>query len=219
MAQLNKTEVRKVYLLTYSQADTERFNRKSFAKSVTPAFQPVKTALIIQWACCMEHHKDVGVHFHMCFLLSKLQRWRKVKKYLQEHGIIVVNFSGYSGYHTAYQYVTKQDTQVLRSENHPASIAVPKTSSAIRNCSSHKKGKGAQKKRLSNVEVSNIIVSHSIDSKLHILALAKKRKTNGDSRLYELVLNRGEKIEQTHTVCMVNGKGTANIRQEINVPH
>ena len=193
MAHLNNNEVRKVYLLTYSQADTERFNRESFAKRVTTSFQAVTTALIIQWACCMEHHMDAGVHVHTCVLLSKLQRWKKVKKYLQEHGNIVVNLSGHSGYHTAYQYATKQDTQVLRSENHPASIAFPKTSSAIRNRSSHKKGKGAQKKRLSNLEVSNIIVSHSIDSKLHLLALAKKRKTNGDSRLYEFVLNRGEK--------------------------
>ena len=117
----------------------------------------------------------------------------EVKKYLQEHRTIVINVSGHSGYHTTYQYVTKQDTQVLRSENHPAAIAFPKTSSAIQNRSSHKKGKGAQEKWLSNVEVSNIIVSHSIDSKLHLLALAKKRKTNGDSRLYECVWNKGEK--------------------------
>ena len=189
MAQLNNNDVRKVYLLTYSQADTVRFNRESFAKSVTTAFQAVTTALIIQWACCMEHHMDVGVHFHLCVLLSKLQSWKKVKKYLQEHGHIVVNVSGHSGYHPAYQYVTKQDTQGLRSENHPAASAVPKTSSAIQNRSSHKTGKDAQKKRLSTLEVSNIIVSYSIDSKLHLLALAKKRKTNGDSRLYEFVLN------------------------------
>ena len=107
MAQLNNNEVRKVYLLTYSQADTEWFNRESFAKIVTTAFQAVTTALIIQWACCMEHHMDAGVHFNMCVLLSKLQRWKKVKKYLQEHGNIAVNFSGHSGYHTVYQYVTK----------------------------------------------------------------------------------------------------------------
>ena len=193
MVQLNNNEVRKVYLLTYSQADTDRFNHESFTKSVTTAFHVVTTALIIQWACCMEHHMDAGVHFHMCVLLSQLQRWKTVKKYLQEHGNIVINFSGHSGYHTAYQYVTKQDTQVLRRENHPAASDVPKTSSAIRNQSSHKTGKGAQKKRLSNVEVSNIIVSHSIDSKVHLLALAKKRQTNGDSRLYEFVSNRGEK--------------------------
>ena len=193
MVQLNNNEVRKVYLLTYSQADTDRFNHESYTKRVTTAFQVVTRALIIQWACCMEHHMDAGVHFHMCVLLSKLQRWKKVKKYVQEHGNIVINISGHSGYHTAYQYVTKQDTQVLRNENHPAALAVPKTSSAIRNHSSHKKGEGAQKKWLINVEVSKIIVSHSIDSTLHLLALAKKRKTNGDSRLYEFVLTRGEK--------------------------
>ena len=81
---------------------------------------------------------DADVHFHLCVLLSKLQRWSKVKKYLQEHENITGNFSGRSWYHTAYQYVTKQDTQVLRSENHPAAIAIPKTSLAIRNGLSHK---------------------------------------------------------------------------------
>ena len=194
MAQLNNNDVRKVYLLAYSQADTERFNCESFAKIVTTAFHAVTTALIIQWACYMEHHMDAGVHFHLCVLFSKLQRWSKVKKYLQEHENNTGNFSGRSGYHTAYQYVAKQDTQVLRSENHPAAIAIPKTYLAIWNGLSHKKGKAAQKKWLSNLEVSNIIVSHSIDSKLHLFALAKKRKTNGDSRLYEFVWIRGEKV-------------------------
>ena len=56
---------------------------------------------------------DAGVHFHMCALLSKLQRWSKVKTYLQEHENIVVNFSEHPGYHTAYQYVIKEDSQAL----------------------------------------------------------------------------------------------------------
>ena len=79
MAQLNNNEVRKVYLLTHSQADTERFNHESFAKIVATAFQAVTTALIIQWACYREHHMDAGVRFHMCVLLSKLQGGKKVK--------------------------------------------------------------------------------------------------------------------------------------------
>eukprot|EP00794_Sanderia_malayensis_P000776 gene776-biopygen55 len=47
--------------------------------------------------------------------------------------------------------------------------------------------------RLGNLEVSDMIISNGIDSKLHFLALAKKKKTDGDSRLYEFVLNKGEK--------------------------
>ena len=192
MAALNNKDVRKVYLITYSQADTERFHRESFARAVKTAFEVMTTAIIIQWACCMEHHTDAGVHFHMCVLLSKLQRWCKVKKYLQEHENITVHFSAHPGYHTAYQYVIKEDTEVLRSENHPLSVAAPKTLSAIRKRSG-KKGRAAEKKRLTNLEVSGIIISNGIDSKLHLLALAKKKKINGDSRLYEFILNKGEK--------------------------
>ena len=44
MAQLNNNDVRKVYLLAYSQADTERFNCESFAKIVTTAVHAVTTA-------------------------------------------------------------------------------------------------------------------------------------------------------------------------------
>ena len=69
LAQLNNGDVGKVYLVTYSKADTDRFKCKSFAIIVRTAFQ----ALIIQAACCMEHHMYVGVHFHMCVLLSTLQ--------------------------------------------------------------------------------------------------------------------------------------------------
>ena len=71
MAALNRNNVRKEYLLTYSKADTGRFDRESFAKVVIRAFEAVATAFIVQWACCMEHHNDEDVHFHMCGLLSK----------------------------------------------------------------------------------------------------------------------------------------------------
>eukprot|EP00794_Sanderia_malayensis_P021063 gene21063-biopygen14630 len=119
----------------------------------------------------MESHQDGGVHFHMCVLLDKIQRWSKVKKHLQETKDIVVHFSGHPGYRTAYEYVTKLDSQVLRSEGHPT----------------------LKSSRLGNLEVSDMIISNGIDSKLHFLALAKKKKTDGDSRLYEFVLKKSEK--------------------------
>ena len=193
MAALQANNVRKAYLITYSKADLERFDRESFARAVIRAFEAVATAFIVQWACCMEQHKDEGVHFHMCVLLSKLQRWSMVKKYLQEFENVVVNFSGHTGYYTAYQYVIKEDTEVLRSENHPLSVPAPKTLPAMRKRTGKGKSLKNAKKRLTNLDVSSIITSNGIDSKLHLLALAKKKQTDGDSRLYEFVLNRGEK--------------------------
>ena len=176
MASLNSNDVRKVYLITYSNADTTRFNRCSFANAVILAFRTVTTAVIINWACCMEDHADAGVHFHMCVLLDKLQRWYKVKKYLEKHEEIVVNFSGHPGYHTAYQYVIKEDSQVVKSENHPEFLAPPRTLSATRKRSrtAGSKARVKENSRLSNLEVSSMIISNGIDCKLQLLALAKK---------------------------------------------
>ena len=70
----------------------------------------------------------------MCVFLSKLQRWSMVKRHLQEVDNLVVNFSGHVGYYTACQYVTKEDTEIIRRENHPSSVAAPKTLPAIRKC-------------------------------------------------------------------------------------
>ena len=47
---------------------------------------------------------------------------------------MVVDFSGHAGYYTAYQYVKKEDTEVLRSDNHPSSVAAPKTLPALPKC-------------------------------------------------------------------------------------
>ena len=49
MAALSNKTVMQVYLITYSQADIERFNRESFARAVTRAFEAVATAIIVQW--------------------------------------------------------------------------------------------------------------------------------------------------------------------------
>ena len=115
---------------------------------------------------------------HVC-PSEQVQRWSMVKRYLQEVENVMVHCSGHSGYYTAYQYVTKEDTEVFRSENHPSSIAAPKTLPARRKCTAKatsRKNARAARKRLTNLDVSSIITSNSIDSKLHLLALAKKEK-------------------------------------------
>eukprot|EP00794_Sanderia_malayensis_P006394 gene6394-biopygen4721 len=144
----------------------------------------------------MESHQDGGVHFHMCVLLDKLQRLSKVKKHLQETKDIVVHFSGHPGYHTAYEYVTNLDNQVLRSEGHHTLKGAPKTLPAVKKRSRTSAcglDTAEKSSRLGTLEVSDMIISNGINSKLHFLALAKKKKTDGDSRLYEFVLKKGEK--------------------------
>ena len=50
--------LRKVYLITYSNANIELFDREKFSAIITESFTVAATKVaIIQWACCMEKHK------------------------------------------------------------------------------------------------------------------------------------------------------------------
>ena len=72
---------------------------------------------------------------------------------------MVVNFSGYAGYYTSYQYVTKEDTEALRNDNHPSSVAAPRTLPALQKCTAKAKSRKnvrADKKQLTNLEVASI---------------------------------------------------------------
>ena len=193
---LRVANVRKVYLITYSDADINIFDRKVFANAVLESFDAVTTAKVTQWACCMEQHRAGNKHFHMCVLLDKLQRWLKVKKHLKEHFHIIVNFSGHDGYFTAFNYVIEEDSEFITSENHPDAIARPKTANALKALSSKRRSKKSakkQKKRLNNLDVAELILKQNVKSRTYLLALARAYKVQGETRLYEFVLNRGDK--------------------------
>lgn len=118
--EIGRREVRQVYLVTYSQADTKRFpTRESFAAAVIASFR-APSASVLHWCCSQESHKSSGVHYHLCLKLNKSQRWLPSKKYLKENYNISVHFSNvHTNYYTAFKYVTKQDGDVVHSENHP----------------------------------------------------------------------------------------------------
>ena len=176
MTALHAGSLRKVYLIAYSKSDTQSFDRESFARAVARAFEAVATTFIIQWACCMEQHKDEGV---LCTMLSKLQPWSMVKRYLHKVENVVVHFSGHAGYYTAYQYITEEDTEVLRSKNQQSTVAARQTLPAMQKCTvrarSRKKARAARK-RLTNLEVSSIITSNGIDSELHLCPWQKRER-------------------------------------------
>ena len=59
--------VRKVYLITYSNANTNSCDREKFSTVVIEAFEAVNRAgSVNQWACCMGQHKNGAYHFHVC---------------------------------------------------------------------------------------------------------------------------------------------------------
>ena len=89
---IGSKDVSKVYLITYSSANTDVYDREKFSDMIVKCFEVVTTAKISQLACCMVQHKVNSYHFHMCILLDKLQRWLKVKNYVQQKYGIVINF-------------------------------------------------------------------------------------------------------------------------------
>ena len=131
--ELRERAVRKVYLITYSQVELERFpTRQSFVDAVLYSFYDTP-AEIVQWCCCQEQHANSGVHYHMAIKLDRNQRWLSSKRNLLERCGISVHFSSiHRNYYSAWQYVTKEDEEFIESVNHPdlANGKPPNTTSA-----------------------------------------------------------------------------------------
>ena len=79
---LSKCCICKVYLVTYSQVDEEKYsNRERFAEMVLEAFDPRKENSVqpVQWAVLKEPHSESGLHYHMYVKLSNNKRWYGAK--------------------------------------------------------------------------------------------------------------------------------------------
>ena len=136
---------------------------------------------------------------------------------------INVHFSNrHVNYYTAWQYVTKEDNDVMMSRNHPDlwNAGPPPTmaasEAAVEECrglqqnemegeqSGEKKSGSARsvsKKRkrpprLNMFEVSEIAVSKGIKTYVELLALAKRQKTEGKTDLAQFIVNRGKKAAE-----------------------
>ena len=127
--ELGERQIRRVYLITYSQADMKKMaNCQAFADCILEAFsqsqgnQKDNATHPEHWSCCMEDHQDGGKHYHLAIKLSVPKRWKVVKNYVSKKHRIVLHFSDQPfGYHVAYKYVCKNKpfTDVLHSPGHP----------------------------------------------------------------------------------------------------
>lgn len=216
LEQLRAQSVRQVYLITYSQADIQKFpTRRSFAESVIAAFShtglPVK-----QWVCCRERHRREGQHYHMAVKLERMRRWLAVKSFLHDkHGITVHFSNAHNNYYSAWKYVTKEDEDVIESSDHPDlwNLKAPKTTMAsekrtelgrINNSDisgpSTQPSTGQQpanpkkRKRLSAFELSEIVAEKEIKTRTELLALAQEQKEQGKTDIAEFVVNRGQRV-------------------------
>lgn len=198
-------QVRTVYLITYSQADRERFpGRENFVAAVLDAFSRCDIN-VIQWVCSQENHNaSPGIHYHMAVKLSERRRWVRVRNMLQVHQNVNVNFSNrHDNYYSAWRYTTKEDTEYIQSPNHPdlSTVGPPQTTQATtsrrRQARERTSVRGsAQKKRkrlLSVYEVSQIAVTKNITNRLELLAFAQEQKSHGKTDLAEFIANRGSK--------------------------
>ena len=78
--------VRSVYLITYSQADLEKFpNRSAFAKAVVTSFENGSSNVVEHWCCSQESHANGGQHYHLALKLNRSRRWLQSKRFLEEN--------------------------------------------------------------------------------------------------------------------------------------
>lgn len=205
MTELQARDMRKVYMITYSQADLSKCpDRKTFADFVLKAFNFENSSVKpLQWAVCKELHQNGGSHYHMCIKLDKNKRWASVKCKLLENGINVNFTDGHSNYMTAFRYVNKSDTEVLLSDSHPdLDLATsPKTSKASKANRSRKrtsettsKPKQNKSKRLTKLQVMEIIKRKNIKNETDFLALASIQSEEGLNDLKIFIANNPERV-------------------------
>ena len=211
--ELERNQVRSVYLVTYSQADKRKFpTRRSFDEAVVGAFSH-GNARILHWCCSEENHSEGGKHYHLALKVNKNQRWLPAKEHLMQEDGISVHFSNvHHNYYSAWTYVTKEDEDFIQSENHPRLQVgtAPITNEASRtrrgstsesrsnndegpgssNGASRRSQRQSKKKRISAFEVSEIIVSNSVKTLTELQAIAFEQKEEGKTDLAEFLIAR-----------------------------
>lgn len=203
MAELNPRALRSVYLLTYSQADLDLFpDKESFAEAILDSCA-VTSIGIKQWVCCREPHVDGGQHYHMAIKFARCLRWLPIRKSVQDSLGIAVHFSArHINYYSAWLYCTKQDPNPLQSAEHPELANAPRTMAASqaisqRHDNDEEQAPGAgikRRNRLTNFEVSEIIRTNGIKTKLQLYAFAEQQRADGKIDLVQFVTNRGSKV-------------------------
>ena len=178
------------YLITYSNAIIEKFpTRESFANMVVSHFnQGTSKAKVEYFSCCQEFHSNGNRHYHVALKLTGVKKWLRVKESIQKAKGLVLNFGDkYDNYVAALRYVCKEDVEVYLSPGHPPleemkTPTTAKSTSAFRK--KHRSGCGASAskkdddgtplikkpaaprapKRISNLQVGEFILKHSISN-------------------------------------------------------
>ena len=143
--------------------------------------------------------------------LSGSKRWKSVKEFLLNESEIVVNFSdSHQNYYTALKYISKKDTNIFLSPNHP-NLQELSSSKTLKYLSPIKKKKkrahlshsvsnraereGETKfKRWSDYEVYEFITGNYIQSADELFSVSCTQVDNGKKNLPNCLLSRSPKI-------------------------
>ena len=202
---------RRAYLVTYSQADREKFpTRQNFGECVENAFNSCAGVVTVShWAYSLGQHAQGGEHYHVSAKLRGPRRWKAVRDFFAYRHGINVNFSdNHHNYYSAYRYVTKQDKSVCLIPVHPnlSRIGSPKTGKCIRayreksikrkstdNNSGDPSTSTASSGRISqlfNLDVSEFIVENRIRNTDELFAASKQWQQEGNKDLGNFLIGR-----------------------------
>ena len=195
--ELGARVVRKVYLITYSRADEQLCDsRFRFATYVLDAFDFTRGQVrALHWAVCREPHEGGGVHYHMSICLSNNKRWLPAKRALEALGL-QVNFQerpDVYNYVGAYLYVCKNDRDVLHSTPHPDLENVTHFRTAAASEATRRRAEnggnnvGHRKRKLTNLNVMQIIRQKDLRDETALLALAQENFDEGATALMEFI--------------------------------
>ena len=216
-AKKQKKNGKRLHFATYSQANLDIFpTRESFGNMLQREFERGDSKSYVKyWACCKEKHADGGHHYHCVLLMSDPKKWASIPDTIQQIYGVRVNFSdGHqeydSDYNKAYKYITKEDTEVFHSENHPNlddaqsprtkhCIAANRRRHSAKNSKSLEYGESSsaqapapKRVKLSDREVGNFIVKHDIHSYTELLAISHEREEAGEPDLSDFIWKRTE---------------------------
>lgn len=211
---------RRSFLLTYSQADLEKFPTcVQFSQCVLSGIENSSTSKknVTDWACAKEDHADGGKHYHMSLQFDGTRRWKPIWRYIyKEHGISVDFALENCGYVAAYRYICKNKSkdEVLHSVGHANldEIKSPKTKKAMQRQNDKVKQrrsegsqsdsslsagtsttKPAKKKRLDICDVADYLVENNIRTEAALMKEALSRSQRGENDLRRFVLSRTPK--------------------------
>ena len=201
-----ENDLRRVYLITYSNADKKLFpTKKSFAKACEEAFGGGKRVSF--YAACEETHQDGRPHYHVSIKLTQGQRWGTAKGRLLDKGAVVHFSEGPphvdGKYAWAYRYVCKSHPSPCHTPNHPQLQKICSDAHKTQAATSAKKRKFEEKKqkggdekkskKLRTEDVADYCRKNSIKTLNELLADAETRHVNGDNTLRSFIFSRSMK--------------------------